>query len=84
LQEEHAIQTHHALRVALVLSLFAAATAAAQPSTGSDRPARRGLHGDWDVTFQVGERETDAIISFSRDEEGNSPTPPSLALGIWR
>lgn len=32
---------------------------------------RGGLYGDWQVKYQVGERQSDAIISFSRDSEGN-------------
>ncbi len=30
-----------------------------------------GLYGDWQVKYQAGERQRDAIISFSRDSEGN-------------
>jgi hypothetical protein len=29
------------------------------------------LYGDWSVKFQFGERQANAIISFSRDSEGN-------------
>ena len=32
---------------------------------------RGGLYGDWQVKYQAGERQRDAIISFSRDSEGN-------------
>jgi hypothetical protein len=32
---------------------------------------RGGLYGDWQIKYQAGERQRDAIISFSRDSEGN-------------
>ena len=32
---------------------------------------RGGLYGDWQIKYQAGERQRDAIISFSRDNEGN-------------
>jgi len=32
---------------------------------------RGGLYGDWQIKYQAGERERNAIISFSRDKEGN-------------
>jgi hypothetical protein len=32
---------------------------------------RGGLYGDWQVKYQAGERQREAIISFSRDREGN-------------
>jgi hypothetical protein len=35
------------------------------------RSRRGGLYGDWQVKFQFGERQMDAIVSFSRDNEGN-------------
>jgi hypothetical protein len=35
------------------------------------QPRRGGLYGDWQVKYQAGERQRDAIISFSRDNEGN-------------
>lgn len=34
-------------------------------------PRRRGLYGDWDVKVQFGERQMPAIVSFSRNDEGN-------------
>lgn len=32
---------------------------------------RGGLYGDWQIKYQAGERQREAIISFSRDSEGN-------------
>ncbi|MHC4165786.1 MAG: hypothetical protein ACYSWQ_02385 [Planctomycetota bacterium] len=35
------------------------------------QPRRGGLYGDWQIKYQAGERQMDAIIAFSRDSEGN-------------
>lgn len=32
---------------------------------------RGGLYGDWQIKYQAGERAREAIVSFSRDSEGN-------------
>jgi len=40
-------------------------------SQAGAQPRRGGLYGDWQVKYQAGERQRDAIISFSRDSEGN-------------
>jgi len=32
---------------------------------------RGGLYGDWQIKYQAGDRQREAIISFSRDSEGN-------------
>lgn len=41
-------------------------------STQASAQSRRGgLYGDWQIKYQAGERQRDAIISFSRDSEGN-------------
>ncbi|MHC4072185.1 MAG: hypothetical protein ACYTGS_09165 [Planctomycetota bacterium] len=37
----------------------------------SAQSRRGGLYGDWQIKYQAGERQRDAIISFSRDSEGN-------------
>jgi hypothetical protein len=37
----------------------------------SAQSRRGGLYGDWQITYQAGERQREAIISFSRDSEGN-------------
>ncbi len=58
-------------RAVLFLCTVLVASAAAQPAGQSGRPARRGLYGDWQLKVQFGERQMDAILSFSRDNEGN-------------
>jgi hypothetical protein len=55
----------------LLLSLVLVTSAIAQQSGPSGRPAQWRLYGDWPVKFQFGERQMNAIISFSRDNEGN-------------
>ncbi len=37
----------------------------------SAQSRRGGLYGDWHIKYQAGERQREAIISFSRDSEGN-------------
>ena len=37
----------------------------------SAQSRRGGLYGDWQIKYQAGERQREAIISFSRDSEGN-------------
>ena len=51
----------------LVLLVVASANIQAQPS-GS---RRGGLYGDWQIKVEFGERQMQAILSFSRDSEGN-------------
>ena len=58
-------------RAVLLLCTVLVASAAAQPAGQSARPARRGLYGDWQLKVQFGERQMDAILSFSRDSERN-------------
>jgi hypothetical protein len=48
----------------LVILTMLSAQAGAQSRRG-------GLYGDWQIKYQAGERQRDAIISFSRDSEGN-------------
>ena len=48
----------------LVILTMLSAQASAQSRRG-------GLYGDWQIKYQAGERQRDAIISFSRDSEGN-------------
>ena len=48
----------------LAVSVMLSAQAGAQSRMG-------GLYGDWQIKYQAGERQRDAIISFSRDNEGN-------------
>jgi len=42
----------------------------AQPSSSGGFRGR-GIYGDWQVKVEFGERQMDAILSFSRDSEGN-------------
>ncbi|KPK36139.1 MAG: hypothetical protein AMJ65_16605 [Phycisphaerae bacterium SG8_4] len=53
-----------ALCCSLVILNILSAQARAQSRRG-------GLYGDWQIKYQAGERQMDAIISFSRDSEGN-------------
>jgi len=55
----------------LLFSLVVAISAAAQQPAQSGRPAQWRLYGDWPVTFEFGERQMNAILSLSRDNEGN-------------
>lgn len=55
------------LRVVLVGFLV---VAFALPGSAQSRSGRRGLYGDWQVKYEVGERQREAIIAFSRDREG--------------
>jgi len=49
----------------MVLILLSAQVHAQPPSSRI-----RGLYGDWQIKYQTGERQREAIISFSRDSEG--------------
>lgn len=55
----------------LLFSLVVVTSAAAQQPEQSGRPARWRLYGDWQVKVDFGERQMNAIVSFSRDNEGN-------------
>jgi len=55
-------------RVVLCCLLTGLVMLSAQASAQS---RRGGLYGDWQIKYQAGERQRDAIISFSRDSEGN-------------
>ena len=50
----------------LIVSFILPVQVSAQP-----RSRRGGLYGDWQIKYQAGERQREAIISFSRDSEGN-------------
>ena len=51
----------------LVILTMLSAQIRAQPSSSR----RGGLYGDWQIKYGAGERQREAIISFSRDSEGN-------------
>ena len=55
-------------KAALCCSLAILTMCSAQAGAQS---RRGGLYGDWQIKYQAGERQRDAIISFSRDNEGN-------------
>jgi hypothetical protein len=55
-------------RIVLCCLLTVLVMLSAQASAQS---RRGGLYGDWQVKYQAGERQREAIISFSRDSEGN-------------
>ncbi len=70
--EERVMKATRSFRTVLLFSLLFATCAAAQPAGRSGGPMRRGLFGDWDVKMEFGEgRQMNAILSFSRDGEGN-------------
>jgi len=43
----------------------------AQVRAQSSRSRGRGLYGDWQVKYEVGGRQRESILSFSRDRQGN-------------
>jgi len=55
-------------KVVLCCSLVILTMLSAQAGAQS---RRGGLYGDWQIKYQAGERQREAIISFSRDSEGN-------------
>jgi hypothetical protein len=60
-------------RFALLMTMVLICSSVATAAEG-ESPARRdrgGLYGDWNLKFKFGERDMNAILSFSRDEEGN-------------
>jgi hypothetical protein len=64
----------------LLFSLAMVASTGAQQPGQSARSAQWRLYGDWPVKFQFGERQANAIISFSRDNEGNLT---AQWIGFW-
>jgi len=69
--EDHVMKKATLTRAVLLVSLVLVASAAAQQTARSSRFGRGGPYGDWQVKVQFGEREMDAILSFSRNSEGN-------------
>ena len=59
------------LKVVMFCSLPALCMLYAQVSAQTSAPRRRGIYGDWLIKMQLGERQMDSILSFSRDQEGN-------------
>jgi hypothetical protein len=60
---------HQAISRVVLYSLLTALVMLSAQAGAQSR--RGGLYGDWQVKYQTGERQRDAIISFSRDSEGN-------------
>lgn len=56
---------------ALFVFGIASIPAAAQESGSSRRPMRPPLYGDWNIKVAFGERQMDAILSFSTNNERN-------------
>jgi hypothetical protein len=54
------------LRAALLVLMLVSVQAQAQRPSGRGR----GLYGDWHVKYEVGERQREAILAFSRNAEG--------------
>lgn len=51
----------------LMVMVMLSAQVRAQPSSSRGR----GLYGDWQIKYEVGGRQRESILSFSRDREGN-------------
>jgi len=58
---------YYSLLIAVVLS----AQVWGQESTRPGRSGRSGLYGDWQVKVDFNGRQSESILSFSRDSEGN-------------
>ena len=65
------------LAISLLLTVFVSNAICAEdnapqrPPQRGPMPGGRGLFGDWNLKVKFGEWEMDAILSFSRDEEGS-------------
>ena len=57
--------------VVLILCLIGLEPVMAQERDPSSRPPRWRLYGDWQLKVEFGERQMDAILTFSRDQERN-------------
>jgi hypothetical protein len=62
-------QTFH--KAVLCCSLVVLTMLSVQANAQPPQSRGRGLYGDWKIKYQAGERQREAIISFSRDSEGN-------------
>jgi len=58
-------------KAVLCCSLMVMVMLSAQVQAQSSTSRRGGLYGDWQIKYEAGERQREAIISFSRDNEGN-------------
>ena len=59
------------LKVVLVCLLAVSFILPVRVSAQQPRSRRGGLYGDWQIKFEFGERQMNAILAFSRDNEGN-------------
>ncbi|MBZ0257883.1 hypothetical protein K8I31_17600 [bacterium] len=41
------------------------------PNQSMAQPRRGGLYGDWQVKYEINDRQMESIIAFSRDSDGN-------------
>ncbi len=58
-------------KAVLYCSLMVLIMLSAQVRAQSSRSRGRGLYGDWQVKYEVGGRQRESILSFSRDRQGN-------------
>ncbi len=58
-------------KAVLYCSLMVLIMLSAQVWAQSSRSRGRGLYGDWQVKYEVGGRQRESILSFSRDRQGN-------------
>ena len=59
------------LKAVLYCSLMVMIMLSVQVRAQSSSSRGRGLYGDWQVKYEVGGRQMESILSFSRDREGN-------------
>ncbi len=59
------------LKVVLVCLLVVSFILPVWVSAQQGRFRRGGLYGDWQIKMEVGERQMESILSFSRNQEGN-------------
>ena len=58
-------------KAVLYCSLMVLIMLSAQVRAQSYTSRRGGLYGDWQIKYEVGGRQRESILSFSRDREGN-------------
>ena len=58
-------------KAVLYCSLMVLIMFSAQVRAQSSTSRRGGLYGDWQIKYEVGGRQRESILSFSRDREGN-------------
>ncbi len=58
-------------KLVLYCSLMVLIMLSVQVRAQSSTSRRGGLYGDWQIKYEVGGRQRESILSFSRDREGN-------------